>query len=325
LNVFITGATGLLGREIVRILQKEGYRLSALCRDQASDRVKNVPGYQEIEWIEGDLGDLSALQKGIENADFVVHSAALVSFDPSDRKKLYKVNVEGTANVVNVCLLSEKLKRLVHISSVASLSPSKPMPVEIDERQGFNPDDDTSDYARSKYFAELEVARGVEEGLKAVMVNPSIILSGGQGGESSSGLFDYVKKERPFYPEGWINYVDVRDVALVVNELILRGPDNGSKIILSAGHTPYLAFFSKSAAFLGKKGPTLASRPWMTEIAWRMEMFFSFFTRKKPLLTRFTAVSSSKRLIYKGKALQEFWPDFKYRTLNESLEWILLK
>jgi dihydroflavonol-4-reductase len=325
LKVFITGATGLFGREMTVRLLESGYQVSALCRNPASDRVRNFPRSAEVEWIEGDIGDLLALQNAIQEADFVIHAAALVSFDSRDRKKLYHINVEGTSNMVNVSLLSEKLQKFIHISSVASLSPSKPMPTEIDERQGFNPDDSTSDYAWSKYNAELEVVRGVEEGLKAVMVNPSIILSPGNKDESSAGLFGYVMKEKPFYPTGWINYVDVRDVVSVVMELLKRGPEKGEKFLLSAGHIPYQSFFEKIAGVAGKRAPFIRSRNWMTGLAWRLEFILSLFTGKKPLLTKFTAASSSKRLIYKGKALADFWPDFRFRTLEETIQWVVGK
>jgi len=325
LKVFLTGATGLLGREIVKQLLEKGYALSCLCRNLQSDRVKKVPDYQKIEWVEGDLGDILVLRKAIDEVDFVIHAAALVSFNPGDRNLLNDVNVTGTTNMVNVSLTSPKLKKLIHISSVATMSPSKPMPAEIDERQGFNPDSSTSDYACSKYNAELEVIRGVEEGLKAVLVNPSIILSAGSAEESSSALFNYVQKERPFYPTGWLNYVDVRDIATVVLELMENGPENGERILMSAGHIAYQEFFSKVAAIIVKKPPSIAATKWITGIAWRVDLLVSFFTGTKPLLTRFTAASSSKRLIYKGKALEKFWPDFRYRSLDESLQWILGK
>ncbi len=324
MKVFVTGATGLLGRELVPRLLAEGYEVSALCREENPDRVKKVPGFDRVEWFEGNLGDLSVLQQAIEKTDFVIHAAGLVSFDPGDRKDLHRVNVEGTANVVNVCLVAGQLKKLIHISSVAALSPSKPMPAEVDERQGFNPDSNTSDYAWSKYNAELEVIRAVEEGLNAVVLNPSIILSPGEANESSAGLFGYVQKERPFYPAGWINFVDVRDIATVALELLKRGPSHGERILLSAGHLPYRDFFSAVARFLGKKAPSIESRPWMTALGWRMEMLRSFFTGSRPLLTKYTAASSSKRLIYKGKALTDFWPDFRFHPLEETLEWILV-
>jgi dihydroflavonol-4-reductase len=325
LKVFITGATGLFGREMTARLLENGYQISALCRDPSSERVRNLPRSAEVEWIEGDIGDLLILQQAIQEADFVIHAAALVSFDPRDRKKLYRTNVEGTSNMVNVSLLSENLRKFIHISSVASLSPSKPMPAEIDERQGFNPDDSTSDYAWSKYNAELEVVRGVEEGLKAVMVNPSIILSPGNKDESSAGLFGYVMKEKPFYPTGWINYVDVRDVVSVVMELLKRGPVKGEKFLVSAGHIPYRLFFEKIAGIAGKRVPFIRSRKWMTGIAWRLEFLLSLFNGKKPLLTKFTAASSSKRLIYKGKALADFWPGFRFHSLDETILWVLAK
>ncbi|HRH35828.1 MAG TPA: NAD-dependent epimerase/dehydratase family protein, partial [Catalimonadaceae bacterium] len=235
-RVFLTGATGLLGRQIAKQLIENQYEVIALLRPGSKDRKQLVPYSSQIQWIEGDLGDLHALEEGMNRADYVIHSGALVSFDPKDRNRLHKINSEGTANVVNVALKIPHLIKLVHVSSVATLSPSKPQPADIDERQGFNPNKNTSDYARSKYLAELEVIRSVEEGLKSVIINPSIILSAGGPDESSASLLDYVQKRRPFYTSGWINYVDVRDVASVVVQLLTQGPSDGQRIILSAGH-----------------------------------------------------------------------------------------
>ena len=164
---------------MVNLLVESGYRVVALERGSDPKRRKNTPFHEQIEWIDGHLGDLLSIQKGMEDADYVIHAAALVSFRPSDRKKLMQVNYEGTANLANCALAAPKLKKLVHISSVASLSPGRSLPAEVNEKQGFNPDDDTSDYAHSKYLAELEIFRGVEEGLKAAMVNPTPLHTDG--------------------------------------------------------------------------------------------------------------------------------------------------
>jgi nucleoside-diphosphate-sugar epimerase len=324
-RVFVTGATGVLGRVLIPELIKAGAQVRAMVRQAGGSRQKSVPGWESVEWIEGDLGDLPLLEKAVEGMDFVVHGAALVSFDPADRELLYLTNAEGTANMVNVCLKETGLRRFLHISSVSTMSPSKPMPAELDERQGFNPDENTSDYAHSKYRAELEVIRGVEEGLPAMVLNPSIILAPGEEDESSSGLFGFVRKERMFYPEGWINYVDARDVVGFILEGLKRGTNTGERYLLSAGAISYQLFFGTCASKLGLRAPFIRARPWMREIAWRLEFLGSLIFRTRPLLTRFTAASSAKQLIYKGKNVQDFWPGFRYHTLEESLDWILKK
>lgn len=322
-RVFLTGATGLLGRQLVKQLIENQYEISALIRPGNEKRIEAVPHHLQIKWIEGDLGSLHALEEGMADADFVIHAAALVSFDPSDRNRLTKVNAEGTENVVNVALKMPGLKKMVHVSSVATFSPSKPMPADINERQGFNPDDDTSDYAHSKYQAELEIFRGVEEGLKAVMVNPSIVLSPGGEDESSASLLDYARKKHPFYPSGWINYVDARDVASVIVQLLHAGPEDGRKIILSAGTLPYKDFFHQLSRGLGWEGPKWEATPALTSIAWRLDAIRSLFTSKKRFLTRFTAASSAKRFKFVGIQLPKVFPDFNYQKLELSIKWMI--
>jgi nucleoside-diphosphate-sugar epimerase len=311
-HVFVTGATGLLGKEILRQLAAGPYRVSALSR-------RKGPENPNLTWWQGDLGDVLLLEKILQDVDFIIHAAALVSFDPADRAMLNRTNVEGTANLVNAALASDRQPKLVHISSMASMTPSKPMPAEVDERQGFNPDDNTSDYAWSKYKAELEVYRGIEEGLKASILNPSIILNPEEESASSGGLLGYVRKGGKFYLEGWINYVDVQDVARVALFMLENGPEDGKRFLLSAGHLSYQEFFTKVANRMQVPAPTWKASALIRNLGWRADRVISFISGKKPLLTRFTAASSAKRFIYKGKNLEEFWPDFRYTGLDEIL------
>lgn len=272
--------------------------------------------------MEGDFNDLSSLEEAIEQSDAVIHAGALVSFDPRDRKLLYQINSEGTENLVNVCLKYPRIQKLVHISSVSTFSPSKPQPTIINEQQGFNPDHNTSDYARSKYRAELEVIRGVEEGLKAAIINPSIVLAPGQANESSAGLIDYVKKGRPFYTDGWLNYVDARDVARLSVDLLENGPENGQRIIASAGHIPYQLFFQKLAGELGVSPPRWKAGFFLSTLAWRLDAIKSLLTGSKRFITRFTAGSASRKIQYSSLALPQYFPDFQFRSLDDSIQWV---
>ena len=322
MKVFITGGTGILGRQLIYQLFAKGFEVIALEKGMDPNRRMQVPFYNKITWIDGDIGDLLAIQSGIEQADFIIHAAALVSFDPADRAILYKVNVEGTANIVNCALVAPILKKLVHVSSVASLSPSKPAPSEMDERNGFNPENDTSDYAYTKYQAELEVARGVEEGLKATMVNPSIILAQGSMKESSTTLFGYVQKGIPFYPSGWLNYVDVRDVSEIIVRLLTEGPEKGERLVLNAGHISYKDFLIQTAKELKVIPPTIEAGSFLSGIGWRLNWLVSVIFQKKPFLTKFTAKASAKRLIFRSHFLSQIWPDFRFRKIEDSIHWV---
>lgn len=321
-RVFITGATGLLGRQIVEALLPEFWQISALVRPESKQRTKDVPRHHQIEWVEGDVLDIETLAGAIAAADYVIHAGALVSFNPSDRDKLFETNVMGTANVVNACLLNPGLKKLLLVSSVASLSPGKPLPAQVDEKQGFNPDSTTSDYAYSKYLAELEVIRGVEEGLKAVMINPSIVLAPGGAHESSASIFGYVKKGSPFYPSGWINYVDARDVATAAVRLLTDHQVKAERYILSGGCTSYYEFLIQAAHQFQVRKPFIKVGPVVAGLAWWIDEAACFLTGKKPFLTRFTASASAKRIAYQNDALRKIWPDFSYHSLSETLSWV---
>lgn len=321
-RVFITGATGLLGRTVVSSFLAEGWEISALVRPASKYRTKPIPNHHSIHWIEGDILDVEVLVKAIAEVDYVIHAGALVSFNPADRDRLFETNVTGTANVVNACLLNPNLKKLLHVSSVATLSPGRPLPAQVNEKQGFNPDATTSDYASSKYLAELEVIRGKEEGLKAVMINPSIVLAPGNSTESSAGIFQYVKNEIPFYPTGWINYVDARDVARAITRLITDEHVSAERFILNAGTTPYQDFLASAAQMFKVRPPYIRAGKGWAGIAWRVDELVSFLTGKKPFITRFTAAASSKCIEYQNLALLEKWPDFRYQTLSETLRWV---
>ena len=322
-KLFITGGTGLLGRQILKLLTSEGFEITALVRPQSKIKTQKIPNHHQIKWLEGDILDVAVLEEGISDVDFVIHAAALVSFDPGDRVRLFETNVRGTANVVNACLANPNLRKMIHISSVASLSPSKPMPTEIDERQGFNQSERTSDYANSKYLAELEIARGVVEGLKAMSVNPSIILAPGTSDESSASLIEYVRKGRPFYPIGWINYVDARDIATAVVRFLHEGPTQGERFILNAGYLSYKEFLNQVADTLHTRPPFIKAGRFIAEVGWRIDEPVSFLLGKKPFLTRYTAAASYKRLGYQNNKLLELWPDFRYHSLPETLTWLV--
>ncbi|MCU0370166.1 MAG: NAD-dependent epimerase/dehydratase family protein, partial [Bacteroidales bacterium] len=220
--IFITGATGLVGSHLTFELVRSGQPVRALKRPSSdmgmlekvfrlySDNPENL--LSTIEWVEGDILDIFSLEEAMEGADTAYHCAALVSFLPKDRKKLIKINTEGTANVVNAAL-EKKLRKLCHVSSIAALGRPENLTDVIDEDLVWKTSRNNSVYAVSKYGAEREVWRGTAEGLDAVIVNPSIILGVAGNSQGSSRLFNTVWQGLKVYPPGKNGFVDVRDVA----------------------------------------------------------------------------------------------------------------
>lgn len=320
--VFVTGTNGLIGSVTARRLLKDGYRVRGLRRSTSDMRlVQDI--YAQIEWIEGDVLDITALDEALEGVTFIVHTAAIVSFIPRDRHQMYDINVNGTANVVNAAMTAG-IKKMAFVSSVAALGrpdPSKLSEREatvIDEHQKWEESPLNSHYGKSKYLAELEVWRGVAEGLPAVVVNPSMVLGEGDWSRSSTQLFKYVFDEKKYYTEGLINYVDVQDVAEAIITLLFSEIKN-ERYILSAGHVTYRELFTKIALAFGKQPPTKAVSSFMAETIWRVEAVRSWLTGSKPLITKETAKTARTKLIYDGQKIKHAI-GFTYKTLDESVQ-----
>lgn len=306
MNILITGANGLVGSAVVKRFINEKNRVTALCRKAADlsllDKVKN-----NIEIIEGDITDTLGVAKALQGIDIVIHTAAMVSFNPRERTKVYHTNVQGTTNVVNACIESGVAK-LLFVSSVAALGrPANANLTQgttyISETQQWEESPLNSHYAKSKYLAECEVWRGQAEGLKVAIVNPSVILGEGDWSRSSTQLFKYVHDENRFYTLGSLNYVDIEDLTEVIFQLINKQV-SGERFIVNAGTITYKDFFEKVAPAFGKKPPSILIKPWMTEILWRIEALRSKLSGSSPLITKETAKSARTHFHYENKKVK---------------------
>lgn len=315
--IFVTGGTGLIGRFILEKLVGEGKPVRALKRKNSINFISPKLSRQ-IEWIDGDISDVCCLMKAMESVHTVIHSAGLVSYAPSDRAILYKVNVEGTSNVVNAALQAGSVSSFIHISSVAALTKNKYASV-VSEDENISDAGFTSEYGKSKYFAELEVYRGMEEGLNAISLNPTIVLGPGDWNKGSSHLFKYVYEKKPFYTDGRMNFIDVRDVAEIVFRMMeYAKTTNGEKFILSTGEISYYDFFSKVAKHFKVKGPSIKATPFLSEIAWRTEALKSIFSGKKPLITRETVRLTQAGYSYDNSKIRNLL-NFTFRSLEETI------
>ncbi|GAB2592178.1 NAD-dependent epimerase/dehydratase family protein [Spirosoma areae] len=320
--VFITGATGFIGSHIARRYLAGGHSVSVLYRPHSGYGMLADVAHQ-ITWYEGDVLDIPSLETAIQAESEVIHAAAIVSFVPKDRDRMERINVEGTANVVNVCLKAG-VRKLGYVSSVAAIG--RPVakggdatePVLIDESQKWEDSPNNSTYAKTKYRAELEVWRGVAEGLRAVMVNPSIVLGAGDWSRSSLQLIKYVADEKPFYPAGLVNYVDVLDVTDVLVRL-MQSDVTAQRYILNGGTIPYRSLLEQIAAALSKRPPAKRISPALTRLLWPLEAVRSWIMGKAPLITRETARSASSLYAYNGHKIEQVLR-FQYRPLSETLQ-----
>jgi nucleoside-diphosphate-sugar epimerase len=285
-----------------------------------------------IEWVEGDILDIPSLEAAVHSVDFVVHAAAIVSFSPGDKIRMYEVNVEGTANIVNVCL-KKGIRKFCHMSSVAALGRSASAiaagkekissglnaEIVVDEEAKWEDSPYNSHYAQSKYLAELEVWRGIAEGLSAVVVNPSLVLGTGDWKRSSSRVFRYIWQEKPFYTDGQVNWVDVRDVAEIIF-LLLEADVSAKRYILSAGNTSFQQLFYDIADCFNKKRPHIRVRATAAQIIWRLEWIRSQITRKAPLITRETAQLAALSLRYDNEKIRRELR-FDFRSISDTIQW----
>lgn len=312
--VFLTGGTGLLGQYLIPRLLEAGFKVRALCRDTSKIPIEWA---QSVEWVKGDLYDVPALGDYMEGCTYIVHGAGKVSYHASDKKELYKANVVGTENMVNVAL-DFPIRKFLFISSIASLGRNKDQRV-INEQAQWQETDLNSYYAKTKYLAELEVWRGVAEGLPAVVVNPSVVLGAGDWEQSSTQIFKYVWQQKRYYPQGQMSYVDVRDVAEIVTRLL---PTDilAERFILNAGEVKYFDLFTQMAQKFNKRAPYKPITPFIGAVAWRLAYLQSFFTGSKPIVSRETVSIGSNHFEYKHDKIENAL-DFSFRPLDETLDW----
>lgn len=291
--ILVTGATGFLGSELVFQLTAQGKKLRALKRENSAvPRI--LADNALIEWMVADINDLATLEDAFEGITQVFHCAALVSFNPKDKARLLKVNIEGTSNVANLCV--EYNARMLHVSSVAALGEAKKGKM-ITENDYWEYDAKVHSYAISKYEGEMEVWRSIAEGLDAVIVNPSVIIGPNAGFQGSGAIFKLVKEGLSYYTAGATGIVDVQDAAKCM--IFLMDSDiSGERFTISAENYHYQQFFTEIANGFGVKAPGKEAKPWMMGMAWRAAKLASVFTGKPAALTSDAARSSLNISLY---------------------------
>jgi nucleoside-diphosphate-sugar epimerase len=323
--IFVTGGTGLVGSHLLYALTSRGSRVRALYRSKNNlPLVAKTFGYytdraQElfalIEWVEGELLDLRDKPELLDGVDEFYHCAAMVSFESKNRKAMLRNNIDGTACVVNACLEKGGI-RLCFVSSVAALGSS----VEgefVEEGHLWKPSEGHSAYSISKFHSEMEVWRGISEGLEAFIVNPSIILGPGNWNKGSSVLFQTFHKGMRFYTTGVTGYVDVRDVTTCMI-LLMEQKTRGERYILNSGNHSYLEIFTLLSRAFGKRDPDILVSPIMGMIAAFAASLLAFLTGKPASITRETIRSSQHVTKYSNRKIIEK-TGFTFRPVAQSV------
>ncbi len=328
--IFVTGGTGLVGSHLLLSLVSKFGRVRALKRKSSDiEQVRKLFSWYRgdagalfdlIEWVDGDILDIYSLEPLLEGVETVYHCAAVVSFDSRKRSEMIHYNVEGTAHMVDAALACG-VKRICHVSSNSALGSSR-NGTPVTEETSWVPSRKNTGYSESKFFSEAEIWRGMEEGLGAVVVNPSIIVGPGKWGSGSTSFFPAIDRGLRFYPGGTTGYVDVRDVVDAI--MLLTSDENfaqarGRRYLVSAENISYRDFFGAVADALGKPRPAFRATTLMLEGAWRASALLSLLTGRSPLVSRETAASGRKETCYDGSAITRLF-GFSYRPISEAIQ-----
>lgn len=327
--VLVTGGTGIVGAHLLYSLLKDHKNVRAIHRKSSNlSSIKRVFAlytsnadtfFKKIEWVEADITDIPALTIAFEGIIEVYHCAALVDFEPRKYKELKKINIEGTANIVNLCL-AKKIGKLCYVSSVATFG-SVPNEQAINEKTSWNPDEKNNVYAITKYGAEMEVWRGTQEGLDAVIVNPGVIFGISPNNSGSGIIVKLGSRGIPYYPTGGMGIVDVRDVVKAM--IILMDSDiKNEQYILVAENIHYKEILTQFALLYGKKPPTRKlSKPLMfllSNLDWLSNKLFG--TKRR--LVKATVRSMFSNPLYNSSKIKESL-NFEFTPVAETLERIV--
>lgn len=320
MTVVVTGASGLIGANLVRMLLEEGRKVRAFIH-QDHRALKEL----DIEKIEGDICDSDSLRRAFINTDVVYHLAAHISIK-NEWELCESVNVIGTRNVVNTCIQTG-VRRLIHCSSMSAFQQT-PLEVPIDETRrlidvGSNKH---NPYDRSKAGAELEVRKGMENGLDAVIVNPTAVVGPFDFRPSLIGEF-IINFARNIVPiaavGGGVDFVDVRDVVIAAINAEKAAPSS-SQYLLSGHWHSLTEFFAIMEEITGVKAPRFKVPIWLARIFLPAIAYLDIRSGINPRYTKqsLRELQSNKNFKHQ-KATREldYHPRSLHETLIDTVEW----
>ncbi|WP_264565711.1 NAD-dependent epimerase/dehydratase family protein [Flavobacterium sp. N3904] len=308
--ILVTGGTGLVGAHLLLNLIEKGETVRAIYRNP--ERIlktkslfslyKKEALYESIQWIQADILDIPSLESAFKDIEQVYHCAAFISFDPKEEDIVRKTNIEGTANIVNFCL-TNNIKKLCHVSSIAALGDLAEHETIITEETEWNPEKPHSDYAISKYGAEMEIWRGQQEGLQVVIVNPGVIIGPGFWEQGSGALFTKVKKGLPFYTIGSTGFVAVTDVVETAYKL-MKSTIHGERFTLINQNIVFRDMLFTIADALNVKRPKYHANPTIMNILWKLDWIASAFLGQSSQISKATAKSSYSNDLYSNEKIK---------------------
>jgi len=319
--ILVTGGTGLVGAHLLYQLSLNNTSVVAIHRESSDlNAVKNVFSYytddfenlfDKIIWKIADINDIPSLVAAYIGITHVYHCAAVISFNKKDEPLLRKVNIEGTANMVNLAL-DHTIEKFCFVSSIATISKAFDNS-EITEENEWNPAEKNSGYAISKYGAEAEVWRGSQEGLDVIIVNPGMILGAGYWYTGTGKLFDLIHKGFKFYTEGITGYVGVEDVVKSLL-LFMKSSIKNERFIVVAENRSFKEVLFSIADGFSKKRPSIKVTPFLSKIAWRLASLKSFFSNEDPFISKESLRASTKESYYSNDKVKSIL-NFEFEPL----------
>ncbi|WP_339659392.1 SDR family oxidoreductase [uncultured Polaribacter sp.] len=322
--ILVTGGTGLVGSHLLYHLCLQNDAIRAIYRTASSlEKVKNVFSYytddttllDKIEWFLADITDVPAMIPAFTNVKHVYHCAAFISFNPKDYRQMRKVNIHGTAIIVNLCI-DAKIDKLCFVSSIAAVGNSLNSNISTEEDE-WNKELDNSGYSITKFGAEMEVWRASQEGVDVVIVNPGVILGSGFWNAGSGKLFSQVYNGFQFYTEGVTGFISVQDVVKPMI-LLMNSTVKNERFILVSENKSFKEIFFLIADGFDKKRPSIKIKPWQTNIFWRVAWLISKITGKEPLISKYSAKSAHSISEYSSEKVQNTL-NFKFENIEKSI------
>lgn len=300
--ILVTGGTGFLGSTLIKQLISAGHPVRATKRASSTIPESLAAPNALLEWVDADITDYFALADACQGVNELYHCAAMVSYQPADKQAMIRTNVEGTAHVVNIAL-AENI-RLVHVSSITALGEPKPGQ-DTTEEDWWEYDREKSGYSIAKHDAEMEVWRGIAEGLNAVIVNPSLIIGAAAGDKGSGSVFSLVHRGLKFYVTGSVGLVDVEDVAKAMVLLMDDRSISGERFIVSNENKTHEALLTAYSRMIDRPPPRIKATQALMGLAWRGAWVASLFSGKPPLLTKASVRASARKLRFSNQKLKD--------------------
>ncbi|NNC50803.1 MAG: NAD-dependent epimerase/dehydratase family protein [Flaviramulus sp.] len=323
--ILVTGGTGLVGAHLLYNLAIKQNKIRAIYRNERKlENVKSVfacytEGYKElydsIDWVKADILDIPSLNDAFVKVTRVYHCAAFVSFEPDKYQLLRKTNIEGTANIVNLCL-ANPIEKLCYVSSIATLGKTLNN-APINENTYWNPEAENNVYAITKYGAEIEVWRGAQEGLNVVIVNPGVILGSGIWHYGTGSLFKKAYKGFKYYTAGTVSLISVADVITIMIKLMDSTITN-ERFILVAENWTYKDFLQNLAKSVNAKPPAKLASNLLLNIGWKLDWLVHKLTGKRRQLTKHLAKTLATETFYDSAKIKSAL-NYNFKDIDKTI------